>query len=342
MDNLTHTLSGLIAGRLYPSNLPQKTRYVIAALAVNAPDLDIVLAPFSPELYLMHHRGISHSLLMAPLWAFLLSWLFARLFKSSRHWQDYYGLTLTGILLHIAFDWLTGYGTQLFAPISNHGFALGTTFIIDPVLTLILLLGVIISLWQRTSMWPARVATLAVVMWIGTQLFFRQEALVIGNKYAAALEWPRASVHVEPRPVAPFYWTIIIRSGAKYRYAHLNLHEHALIDAPAGANWFLHALSEFQPPSRSLWQPATLYGTNGADATLALEAWKQPALSFFRQFSTLPALYRIDHRPGGDCVWFEDLRFAIPERNNPFRFGVCGPDWAAYRLSGDGRAVPYH
>ena len=81
MDNLTHTLSGLVLARLSRKSgkndaLDLKTRMIVAGLATNMPDLDIVLAPFSSQLYLLHHRGETHSLLMLPLWAWLLAWLF--------------------------------------------------------------------------------------------------------------------------------------------------------------------------------------------------------------------------------------------------------------------------
>ncbi len=51
---------------------------IVAGLATNMPDLDIVLAPISSQLYLLHHRGETHSLLMLPLWALLLSWMFGK------------------------------------------------------------------------------------------------------------------------------------------------------------------------------------------------------------------------------------------------------------------------
>lgn len=332
MDNLTHTLSGLLTARLYPArNLPMKTRYLAGALAANMPDLDILLAPFSPQLYLLHHRGETHSLLLLPLWAWLLSWLFARLFRTPGGWRDFYGLTAVALLVHIAGDWITGYGTQLFAPLSHQTYSLGTTFIIDPVLTLILLAGFAASLWKKASMRPAQLATLAAAAWIGTQFYWKQEATDAGNAYARAQGWNDFQVTAEPRPIAPFNWTVLIQEGDHYHYAHLKLNARTPQVARPGANWLSSALSAFQPPSIAEWQSVAKFG-QGVDDALARDIWARPELGFFRWFAAAPALYRIDHHPQGPCVWFQDLRFLAPGREGPFRFGLCGPEWRAYRL----------
>lgn len=336
MDNLTHTLSGLVTARLYPANrLPMRTRYIAGALAANAPDLDILLAPISSQLYLIHHRGETHSLLLLPLWAWLLSWIFSRLFNSSRNWRDFYGLTAVALLVHSMGDWITGYGTQLFAPLTKQTYSLGTTFIIDPVLTLILLAGFAASLLIRHSAGPARIAALATMVWIGTQFYWKQQALAAGNAYARSQGWEQFSVNAEPRPLAPFNWTVLIEEGDRYHYAHIKLNARTLQTAPADANWLSRALAAFQPASMADWQSNPKFG-QGLDNGLARDIWARPEFEFFRWFAGAPALYRIDHHPQGPCVWFQDLRFVAPGREGPFRFGLCGPEWKAYRLDRSG------
>lgn len=341
MDNLTHTLSGLVAARLYPArNLPMRTRYIAAVLATNMPDLDIVLAPVSSELYLIHHRGETHSLLMFPLWALLLSWIFSRMFKSPGGWRDFYGLTAVALLIHIFGDWITSYGTQLFAPLSHQTYSLGTTFIIDPLISLVLLLGYLGSLWKKSSLRPAQLSVLVVAVWIGVQFYWKQQALDTGDAYAQAQGWNGAQVSAEPRPIAPFNWTVIIRENERYHYAHLKLNAGTQRVAAADANWLGRALAAFQPPQLANWNTAAQFG-NGQDNVLARDIWARPEFAFFRWFADAPALYRIDHHPQGSCVWFEDLRFAAPGRESPFRFGLCGPDWQSYRLGRDGQAMPF-
>jgi inner membrane protein len=70
-----------------------------------------------------------------------------------------------------------------------------------------------------------------------------------------------------------------------------------------------------------------------------------PQLGFFRWFADYPALYRIDRGNPSTCVWFQDLRFAIPGRDaNIFRYGLCREegqaDWRAFRLLDNGSVEP--
>jgi inner membrane protein len=341
MDSLTHTLSGLVSARLYPArSLSLRTRYIVGGLAANFPDLDILLAPVSSELYLLHHRGETHSLLMLPLWALLLSWLFSKMFKSPGGWRDFYGLSALALLVHIFGDWITSYGTQLFAPLTRETYALGTTFILDPMLTLALLLGFLGSLAWKASPRSAQVSALLAVAWIGAQFYWKQQALDAGQDYAHSQGWNNAQVSTEPRPLAPFNWTVIVREGERYHYAHLKLNTQTRQTAAADANWLVRALATFQPPALASWQSAEKFG-NGQDGQLARDIWARPEFAFFRWFASAPALYRIDHHPHAPCVWFEDLRFTAPGRESPFRFGLCGPDWQSYRLGRDGQATRF-
>lgn len=341
MDSLTHTFSGLVTARLFPArNLTLRQRYIAGALAVNMPDLDILLAPFSSELYLLHHRGETHSLLMAPLWALLLSWIFSRMFKTQGGWRDFYGLSLIALVVHIFGDWITSYGTQIFAPLTRETYSLGTTFIIDPLLALLLLLGFLGSLWKKSSLKPAQLSALLAVILIGVQFYWKQQALNAGQEYARTQGWANTVVTAEPRPIAPFNWTVIVREGEHYHYAYLKLNSATQQAASADANWLARALSQFQPPKLANWQTATQFG-EGQDSELARDIWSRPEFGYFRWFASAPALYRIDRHPNGACVWFEDLRFASPGRDSPFRFGLCGPDWQSYRLSRDGSATPF-
>jgi inner membrane protein len=340
MDNLTHTLSGLVLARLSKKPgesdpLSLKTRMIVATLATNMPDLDIVLAPFSSQLYLLHHRGETHSLLMLPIWAWLLSWLFSKAFRHPGGWRPFYVLVALSLLIHILLDWITGYGTQLFAPLSDHRFALGTTFIIDPALAGLFLAGAALSAIFKSSRLPAVAATLLAVAWISWEAVMQQQARDIGRAYAQAQGWPQAAVTAEARPIAPWNWTVIVKEGERYHYAHLHLRDTPIAPPASDASWLVKALAAFQLPAQAHWHSVAQFGA-GADGELARDVWARPELEFFRWFAAAPVLYRVDRHLGQPCVWFEDLRFLTPGRDGPFLFGLCGPDWRAYRMGTDG------
>ena len=86
MDNLTHSIIGFGAGELIHRSLPrevedraQQVRHrlllVACALASNFPDLDLVLNNLLPPPlgYLLHHRGHTHTALLAIPQARLLA-----------------------------------------------------------------------------------------------------------------------------------------------------------------------------------------------------------------------------------------------------------------------------
>ena len=111
------------------------------------PDLDIILYPVLDDIHRLYwHRGESHSIWFAVLGGLLIGWL---LLKTK--WKE--KLTprraMAGVILifatHIAIDYFTIYGTQLLAPFSRFGFGHGNLFIIDPLYTLPLLVGILIA-----------------------------------------------------------------------------------------------------------------------------------------------------------------------------------------------------
>lgn len=113
-----------------PQN-PTRTIFWLLVASVNFPDIDIVMAFFrDPILTIKTHRWITHSVLCAPFLALVPAAVFYR-FGRLKDFRLLYLTALTGILLHIACDLVTPYGTMLLAPFSNHRFTLSSQFIVD-------------------------------------------------------------------------------------------------------------------------------------------------------------------------------------------------------------------
>ena len=181
------------------------------------------------------------------------------MFRHPGGWRPFYALVALSLLIHILLDWITGYGTQLLAPLSDHRFALGTTFIIDPVLASLFLVGAALPALFKSSRLPAPfrsdplvagAATLLAVAWISWEAVMQQQARDIGHAYARSQGWPQASVTAEARPIAPWNWTVIVKEGERYHYAHLHLRDHPVAQPGHDANWLLKALADFKIPRR--------------------------------------------------------------------------------------------
>jgi membrane-bound metal-dependent hydrolase YbcI (DUF457 family) len=129
-DNLTH---GLAAALLAQAGLQQ--RYgpaATVALVVGAelPDLDSLFALGGPVLSVVHHRGMTHSLLGGAGLALLGALLLWRLFRAHPYWRLVLW-TYLGVVLHIGMDVLTPYGTQVFWPLTARWYTADALFILD-------------------------------------------------------------------------------------------------------------------------------------------------------------------------------------------------------------------
>src|SRR5205085_6845605 len=153
-------------------------RYIATGfLACAAPDLDIVASFAGPVAFLENHRGVTHSLVLLPLWAVGVAWVLAKLLREPRGWRALYAISAAAIGLHIVCDVITSYGTMIFAPFSDWRAAIGTTFIIDLWFSGIIVAGLIASAIAWRSRLPAVAALAVLVGYVGFQFAQRQHAL---------------------------------------------------------------------------------------------------------------------------------------------------------------------
>jgi len=157
MEPVTHFLTGACIGR---AGFNRKTAYatLAAVLAAEAADLDILWDLAGPVEELKHHRGITHTLIAAPVVAGVVVgavWIVDRLIRwRQRHalthahqphqkiaappaplrWGWLYATALVAALSHLALDWTNNYGVRPFFPFNPRWYAGSIMFIAEPVL----------------------------------------------------------------------------------------------------------------------------------------------------------------------------------------------------------------
>lgn len=144
MDTITHALFGIVIYKSIDKDAMSKEmkRALLFTSLVGSeiPDIDVASQLWdSSGLYLMWHRGITHSLFLVPVWAALLTAL-AFLFWRVYHKRIFY-LGLLAVFIHVTIDNFNAWGTGYFEPFSSGRIALGTVPIIDFVIWGIILLG---------------------------------------------------------------------------------------------------------------------------------------------------------------------------------------------------------
>ena len=105
------------------------------------PDLDVLIDHGDPIRNMTFHRTESHALFYLTLLSPLLAWLVHRLHRGVASYRRWWLATWLALITHPLLDWLTIYGTQLGLPFTDHPFAVGSIFVIDPIYTLLLVFG---------------------------------------------------------------------------------------------------------------------------------------------------------------------------------------------------------
>lgn len=345
MDPLTHALSGaLLVRATAPSprrqvGLPLRTRVAAGFAAAAFPDLDFALRLIDTLTYLNWHQGPTHSLLLLPVWAWLLAHLFSRFWRKY-HWKMFYLPACLGIAVHIAGDLITAYGLMLFAPISTQRFYLPFAFVIDPWFSTIIVAGLIASwIFPRAKI----AAVVSLIILVGYVVFLwvlHDRALAVGHEYANSQVLRRAEVYVLPQPLSPFHWKIILRNDETYHVALVNLWQsQKTFLQDSGVDFLKKMADAYQPLSAVSWQRMAQFGADFNESGLVREAWHQPVFESFRRFSVFPQLDRIDRQENKVCIWFFDLRFQFPGLPPSFRYGMCREsnyslDWYIQRQQG--------
>lgn len=174
MDNLTHGLFGLAIGALRrpdeasgflrrKGSPTDKAVLFGSVLAAELPDLDILLpAPNEVIHALRAHRGLSHALLFAPIWALIATFLARLLFRRARPGPVFTFALLAVLFAHILPDLWTGWGTRALLPFSDTRLSWDITSVIDPVVTLPLFAGAVWAFARKDQARKAILVGLAV------------------------------------------------------------------------------------------------------------------------------------------------------------------------------------
>ena len=222
MDSLTQIALGAAVGEATLGSKVSKKAPLWGAALGTLPDLDVLANPFVSEMAaLAIHRGFTQTLLFialaTPLLGMALHRLHAQDGASTRGWGLLVFLTLS---THVVIDCMTSYGTQVFYPFSDYPVIFGTIFVIDPLYTLPLLLGLIVALFYAPSSRRRRIAN-----YIGIGLSSAYLLATVANKlyidtvFAQALDRQGhvvERVFTKPMPLNNLFWGAIAEDSTGF------------------------------------------------------------------------------------------------------------------------------
>ena len=182
------------------------------------PDLDVFIDFGGAVETYTYHRGFSHSLfvlapLSALLWLLLRRW-WAPVRDKPLRWLAAISLAL---LTHPLIDAHTAYGTQLFWPLTVPPTSWATLFIIDPLYTLPLLVGVLVAAINRKVSGTAlRVGLVVSTIYVGWSWVAQATVSRNVEDALASMQLQGAPVFLTPTPFNTLLWRAVVITDHGY------------------------------------------------------------------------------------------------------------------------------
>ena len=235
MDNLTHTLSGVVLSRGGLNRISPHATWLLV-MAANAPDLDVISRLGGQSAYLQYHRGPTHSLVAIPLVALLVTVLVGALRRKGFSWRKAYVVSLIGVASNPLFDLANSYGVRILWPFSRQWVNFDFLAIFDVWIWLMLALGIAGPWLSRTvsreigaPAGTGRGMAIFVLCLVGLyccgKYLLHERAVAVLEARIYQGEVPRR-VAAMPSPVNPLRWVGLVEgSGFLERYSSVNLLE---------------------------------------------------------------------------------------------------------------------
>jgi inner membrane protein len=274
------------------------------AVAGTLPDLDTFIDHGDAVRNMTYHRAESHALFWLSLASPLLAVLAARLHGEWGQWRRWWLALWLALVTHPLLDAMTVYGTQLLLPFTDRPLGVGSVFIIDPLYTVPLLVGVGVALaraghaglgWNR---WALVLSTAYLAWGVAVQAHVRE----LAREQLASRGGAPARLLVTATPFNTVLWRVVA--------LRVDGHEEGFYSLFDGGRpiRFVHV-----PTDRPLEREVA-------------DTWAVQRMAWFTH-----GFYKVDGR--GGQAFITDLRMG-QEPHYTFRFLVAqreGGQWAATR-----------
>ena len=344
MDTVTHGIAGSVFARTLTERPTARAALVLGLVGSMLPDVDILFT-HDKISYLRNHRGWTHSLVLLPLFALALALAARLIYRYARHapLRTLFLFSAIGIASHIAFDWITSFGTMFWLPFTRRRYALDWVFILDPIFT-----GMVSISLLATTVFRSRGRLLST---IGATLLLAYLALC-GVLHGVALRtWkrmdatpPGAKAIVLPQLLSPFRWLGLSERENEIHVSFFDIGPfakgHPEPKPPKRLAEVLSSLSDFYPPPGRA--AIERYAKPGPSPALE-SARRLPEVRAYLDFARFPLATVKSGPDGTTTVSFQDLRF-LPwftgpwERQGGFRYRRQ-PFVYSVKLDGSGRLI---
>lgn len=222
MDSITQAVLGAAVAEAGMGGKRLGNKAILWGVALGTlPDLDVIVYPWLDSVQRLEwHRGISHSLLLMVLASPLLGWAISRLHRGKVSVSRAAWTVFAILFTHVLIDVFTVYGTMILEPFNDLRVGTNNLFIIDPLFTLPLLLGVGVAWFCRKQLvrrsfwnWAGLILCSLYVVWSFSAKMLADRA------FESALREQGISFSRRMSAPTPFN-TILWRNLAESRYGY--------------------------------------------------------------------------------------------------------------------------
>lgn len=263
------------------------------------PDLDVLIDHGDPILNMVLHRAETHALFWLTLFSLPLAAAVARLHGEWPLWRRWWLALGLALVTHPLLDAMTVYGTQLALPFSDHPYGVGSIFIIDPLYTLPLLIGLVWALAARGRGRGLAANAAGLVLstaYLGWSVAAQAHVERIARESLAQQGIAAERVLVSPAAFNTVLWRVVAMAGPDYHEGF-----YSLLDE--------HPRIAFDRFDRGTALSGELMGIDGVRRIAAFSH------GFFKLHAEGPHLLVTDLRMGQEPGYV--FSFVVAERRSP-------------------------
>ena len=240
MDSLTQLTFGAACGEAILGKKVGRKALIWGAILGTLPDLDVFIPLGSPVDDFVYHRGFSHSLFLLTALSPVFAWLITKVHRDTKPlFNKWMLLTFVVLIGSVLLDLLTIYGTQIFWPLDTTPHAVPALFIIDPLFTLPILIGVSAALFLKNHRlnFIGLSLSLAYLIWaLGISVFINGKMEDKLNEQGV----PYSQFISSPAPFTTLLWRTVGIHNDQYFETYYSLFDG---DAPLSVNFYPRNLS---------------------------------------------------------------------------------------------------
>jgi inner membrane protein len=229
MDSLTQIALGAAVGTAVLGRKAGPRAALWGAVCGTLPDLDVLLSHGDPVRDFTLHRAETHALFWQTLAAPAIAWVIARIERRGpARYGEWLLLVWLALVTHALLDAFTVYGTQLLLPFSDYPVGIGSIFIIDPLYTVPLIVGVAAALLLRAGN-PARAARwnaaglVASTAYLAWTVAAQAHVEGVVNRALASSPVGEGRALVTPAPLNSLLWRVVVMDDGGYFEGHYSL-----------------------------------------------------------------------------------------------------------------------